>query len=1108
MANRIQNKRSSIEGRRPDGSYLEPGELALNTNAKDPGLFFEANDGSILKAGPAYVGKVQPYTEVGFGNGETWFDSASNAINVWSAEADKWLKNIASPYGGTNEVVYVGSSFPEASDDVGNDGTSRPFATLNRAVIEITRRSILSSRNDAPVNNKFVIFLLPGENIVYNEPGVFSDTFKSEVAPFAETDTVTPEIFRKFNSEAGGLVLPRGCSIIGFDSSKTFIRPVSYPKWNRADYLFSPATVEPRANILNWTGNSNISGVSFIDKKDGVTITDIQGDMAEIATLTTLYPHGFRSLEVEPDESEETAWMKAGDIVSLTYPNDVFLNNEGFDSVPAGEYVVEPITPKTFYLRRVIDGSYVLRRNLPNAPSANTSPALWGSISINLTTHHRLSVVGYANETELSQFYTKIQHAYSGLVFGGVSDDAQILGSETIITSPLPITPIPGIDKVENTGARMENCAVLSERGMCGVNIDGSQIQGLKSASVFDSRFVLFQNDPDVYDVYYDGQWIPLKEATWRGTKITEDQVTDRLALTYLINNVMSENLRFFYGFELDEDNKSSGLPFDESDTRHYAVQSRFSSNVNCDSLSITGASIAILAKEGSNVQLRDSEIALGIQSLRAEGFAGIDTLGGADDVHVGFEVQGIRRPVTITKQQLADPRNHVRLFLNSNLRAVTETTLVFESALDLDVIHPYSLKAGDAIWVQSADDDTVSQAILASPPVSSDKKTINVLSAGNEIFAHISDVTEVISPPYIRRFVDPRPEIQRGYALWVKNTNTKHQAPEPGSILRLSEDNGSSLVPLLHPGHQLDPGVNGGWNHVFKVHNCLTKEFGDNPNNTNTINQTTTTNTGYYLTLNPCDSFGPWLNTEKYGAGAYATLDNKTYETNPGQVNTSVLPPSERKSVWSHSLFYERQLSVENTFNTDDPYEDDYSETATYIRGVGYDTGIAISTNPIDYDDGSGDLGLTDPSNPYIADASKISPEDQPTYVALRRFLSLLGYAESSLNEVLKPTNWSSRNIEVASLGELDPEDVGYAASVGNWPVEFNRPSFIWCESMLWDYPGHLNYSKGLPQYRKSQLSQELQRDCEISEIWGGRVVATGLTIDGDLINYRVTNA
>ena len=72
-------------------------------------------------------------------------------------------------------------------------------------------------------------------------------------------------------------------------------------------------------------------------------------------------------------------------------------------------------------------------------------------------------------------------------------------------------------------------------------------VGGYKSSTVYDSRFVLFQNDPDVYDVYYDSQWIPLKEATWRGTNLEEAQVTDALALAYLISSVKSENLRFYY---------------------------------------------------------------------------------------------------------------------------------------------------------------------------------------------------------------------------------------------------------------------------------------------------------------------------------------------------------------------------------------------------------------------------------------------------------------------------------------------------------------------------------------------------------------------------------
>ena len=67
MAQRIQNKRSSIAGKRPDGSYLEPGELALNTNASDPGVYFEVNDGSVVKAGPTYIGDSQPLSNIAYG---------------------------------------------------------------------------------------------------------------------------------------------------------------------------------------------------------------------------------------------------------------------------------------------------------------------------------------------------------------------------------------------------------------------------------------------------------------------------------------------------------------------------------------------------------------------------------------------------------------------------------------------------------------------------------------------------------------------------------------------------------------------------------------------------------------------------------------------------------------------------------------------------------------------------------------------------------------------------------------------------------------------------------------------------------------------------------
>ena len=236
MAQRLQQKRSSIAGRRPDASYLEPGELAVNTNAGDPGLYFEGNDGSIVKAGPTAVSVSEPASVVGYGNGENWFETGNKELNVWSASKNEWEKVLSPSYGGAEQLIYVGTEFPEATDDLSNDGRSRPFASFNRACREVARRSILQGRSDEPKQGKFTIVLLPGTNIARNEPGIGMETFNDEVGSFVENQEMTVDLLRKFNPTEGGIVLPRGCSIVGMDPHKCEVHPTFYPRWSREEY--------------------------------------------------------------------------------------------------------------------------------------------------------------------------------------------------------------------------------------------------------------------------------------------------------------------------------------------------------------------------------------------------------------------------------------------------------------------------------------------------------------------------------------------------------------------------------------------------------------------------------------------------------------------------------------------------------------------------------------------------------------------------------------------------------------------------------------------------------------------------------------------------------
>lgn len=78
--------RSEVLNKRPDPQKLLPGQVAVNTNSQEPGLFFADDTGnSLVKIGPCAVGTVAPNTgatgapgSLGNVKGELWLDLTSN----------------------------------------------------------------------------------------------------------------------------------------------------------------------------------------------------------------------------------------------------------------------------------------------------------------------------------------------------------------------------------------------------------------------------------------------------------------------------------------------------------------------------------------------------------------------------------------------------------------------------------------------------------------------------------------------------------------------------------------------------------------------------------------------------------------------------------------------------------------------------------------------------------------------------------------------------------------------------------------------------------------------------------------------------------------------
>ena len=87
MAVQILSRRSITLHDRPFPTRLGAGELAVNTNAGDPGLYFANSTDpatSLIKVGPTHVGTSAPNTSAaGFtssSKGETWLDTVSTQI--------------------------------------------------------------------------------------------------------------------------------------------------------------------------------------------------------------------------------------------------------------------------------------------------------------------------------------------------------------------------------------------------------------------------------------------------------------------------------------------------------------------------------------------------------------------------------------------------------------------------------------------------------------------------------------------------------------------------------------------------------------------------------------------------------------------------------------------------------------------------------------------------------------------------------------------------------------------------------------------------------------------------------------------------------------------
>jgi len=1032
-AKRIILKRSSLAGKRPSSDKLSPGEIALNTNSLEPGLFFETTDGNVVKAGPT---AVLPYTPTELPEkGESWFDTGDGTLKVGDGER-QW-RSIASPYlGGSGTVVFVAPEFRYSSDSLRNDGQALPFQTITRAVLELSKiylSRILGGLPKEKESNRYTIYIAPSRTTINNGPGVSPDNLSVDYSTDLDTE-ITISDLEQFNSESGGLIIPSGITLVGMDLKRCELKPSYVPTFSKPFFpLPDRGENQSLSSVFKCSGNSYANNFSVTDKAQFRTVVKVT-NRESLALFHSEEPHG----------------LGYNDYVEVTYSGSVDQSDGTFSS---GFYYAIPYGTFSFFLspgsQNTTDADpYVTYGELPNLPT-NRTPIF--QVTNELSSAHRLRVFESASLTEIGNYYTKVQKAFSSFFGGRVTYGRELVnsGDHTIVADVGVYPQNLGSNSTRNSSFYANQVNLRSDYGMCWGDFDGSLVSGFKSVIANACTAVSLQNDPVVYEIYTtlenpetkspEEKWWSLPVAAF--LSLPEEQkpsspakVSRSLQLN-LLNETPINNIRYYYQNLEDSEGKSIGVVDIENDFRHFGFRVRNGAFGQFQSTYTVGPAIGAWALNGGLCNLTNSTSNFGSVAIKSEGFLGINSIGGAKANAKGFVLEGIQRPLSLTKSQVDSKESKKILSLGGRLTASyldegDPDTQILELSSDFSPCYllPYSLSPGTALWIET--EECTYRGFLATdggPTVSlglNDPTTtakIRIRSSDSTIPTG-EDITPSLGVPYIRRFIDPRQEFERCYSFYIRNTNPNAISPQVGSVLRLNQTSQEIGSSSLKPNVQFDPGTLGGWGRIFTVDSLETGDLGSSPQFNYVIGDSNQDQT-YFVSITVSDYSRPWSQGPlfKNPSGSYCTFSNRnwyaaennlwgtvyygessTFSPNSGPFS---IAPTEFCSPFVDTSVLERQDLVSETYQGlygADPFLSDelliegmlpsgYG-SQTYFRGATDPYPTYATADVFDGDDGSESLGLclkdvADGTLTYtVSPFTVLQEEEQPSLVPAKK--------------------------------------------------------------------------------------------------------------------------
>ena len=419
-------------------------------------------------------------------------------------------------------ILYVNPNDLDSTDAIDNQGNSltKPFKTIQRALIESARFSYVAG-DDNDLVERTTILLFPGEHILDNRPGfgIRSDSGVAKaispsgaISGALNTFTLTlnsnfdltqeDNILYKFNSVNGGVVVPRGTSIVGLDLRKTKIRPL---------YVPNPTDLNAgQSALFRITGACYFWQFTFFDGDDkGLVYTDPVDFSSNNKSKPTFSHHKLTCFEYADGI---TKLEQFSDLTDL----DIYYSklSNAYNEAAARRSITQkyPSAPKGFSPQRPefeIVGAFATDPlNISNIESGDGATpgqvvTVTTNIEHNLTGGTPIKIRGinvsdYNISTKVSNVIDSTRFQYSlpfvrpnlpaGSAGGLSSSNGQVLVETDTVTGASPY--------IFNTSMR-------SVFGMQGMHADGKKATGFRSMVVAQFTAVSLQKDDRAF-VKYD----------------------------------------------------------------------------------------------------------------------------------------------------------------------------------------------------------------------------------------------------------------------------------------------------------------------------------------------------------------------------------------------------------------------------------------------------------------------------------------------------------------------------------------------------------------------------------------------------------------------------